>query len=168
VSRSNREIPHYYLETPIDMRPHSSGYANPTYSAPVTDRLLRAVFLLKAVALPVREVPEVNGFWLRDGVPAARADHLGLAIALRTGGLVTPAIDNTDARSLNDLNAALKNLVQRARRRIIAQLGDLRRHAHVRALVIATLAGNHRATDGHRGGLFLAAIDRLLQKPDGL
>jgi TPP-dependent pyruvate/acetoin dehydrogenase alpha subunit len=30
------------------------------------------------------------------------------------------------------------------------------------------LSGDHRATDGHRGALFLAAVDRLLQQPEGL
>jgi pyruvate dehydrogenase E2 component (dihydrolipoamide acetyltransferase) len=31
-----------------------------------------------------------------------------------------------------------------------------------------TLAGDHRVSDGHRGALFLAALDRLLQKPEEL
>jgi len=37
---------------------------------------------------------------------------------------------------------------------------------HVRSVVTCSLAADHRASDGHRGGLFLAAIDRLLQEPD--
>jgi pyruvate dehydrogenase E2 component (dihydrolipoamide acetyltransferase) len=37
-----------------------------------------------------------------------------------------------------------------------------------RPVVTATLAADHRASDGHRGGLFLAAIDRLLQQPEAL
>jgi len=38
----------------------------------------------------------------------------------------------------------------------------------VRRCVIATLAADHRASDGHRGGQFLAALDRFLQTPDKL
>ncbi len=34
--------------------------------------------------------------------------------------------------------------------------------------VVATLAADHRVSDGHRGGLYLAAIDHLLQEPDKL
>ena len=34
--------------------------------------------------------------------------------------------------------------------------------------VVATLAADHRVSDGHSGGLFLAAIDHLLQEPDKL
>jgi pyruvate dehydrogenase E2 component (dihydrolipoamide acetyltransferase) len=37
-----------------------------------------------------------------------------------------------------------------------------------RPLVTASLAADHRASDGHRGGLFLDAIDRLLQEPEKL
>lgn len=40
--------------------------------------------------------------------------------------------------------------------------------AVVRPVVTASLAADHRASDGHRGGLFLDAIDRLLQEPDRL
>jgi pyruvate dehydrogenase E2 component (dihydrolipoamide acetyltransferase) len=37
-----------------------------------------------------------------------------------------------------------------------------------RPLVTATLSADHRVSDGHRGGLFLAAVERLLQAPDRL
>jgi pyruvate dehydrogenase E2 component (dihydrolipoamide acetyltransferase) len=38
----------------------------------------------------------------------------------------------------------------------------------VRPVVTATLAADHRVSDGHRGGLFLDAVDRLLQEPEKL
>jgi pyruvate dehydrogenase E2 component (dihydrolipoamide acetyltransferase) len=31
-----------------------------------------------------------------------------------------------------------------------------------------TLSADHRVSDGHRGGLFLSALDRLLQEPSEL
>lgn len=37
-----------------------------------------------------------------------------------------------------------------------------------RPLITASLAADHRASDGHRGGLFLDQIDRLLQEPEQL
>ena len=39
---------------------------------------------------------------------------------------------------------------------------------HVITTVQATLSADHRASDGHRGALFLAAINELLQNPDTL
>ena len=38
----------------------------------------------------------------------------------------------------------------------------------VRPVVVATLAADHRVTDGHRGSRFLAALDAALQKPEEL
>jgi pyruvate dehydrogenase E2 component (dihydrolipoamide acetyltransferase) len=37
-----------------------------------------------------------------------------------------------------------------------------------RSVVTATLSADHRVSDGHRGGLFLAAVERLLQAPERL
>jgi pyruvate dehydrogenase E2 component (dihydrolipoamide acetyltransferase) len=38
----------------------------------------------------------------------------------------------------------------------------------VRPVVTATLAADHRASDGHRGAVFLSAVGRLLQEPEKL
>jgi pyruvate dehydrogenase E2 component (dihydrolipoyllysine-residue acetyltransferase) len=209
MSRSNRDIPHYYLETAIDMQRCLTWLREANTRRSVTDRLLPAVLLLKASALAVHEVPEVNGFWVDEQFQPSEAINLGVAISLRTGGLITPAIHNTDTLSLDELSAALKDLVQRTRAGslrssdiadatlTVTNLGDqgvekvfgviyppqvalvgfgavkdrpwaVEGLLGVRPIVIATLAGDHRATDGHRGGLFLAAIDRLLQKPEEL
>ena len=37
-----------------------------------------------------------------------------------------------------------------------------------RPVVSLSLAADHRASDGHRGGFLLAQIDRLLQEPQAL
>jgi pyruvate dehydrogenase E2 component (dihydrolipoamide acetyltransferase) len=37
-----------------------------------------------------------------------------------------------------------------------------------RQVVAASLAGDHRANDGHLGGLLLSAIEHALQSPDSL
>jgi pyruvate dehydrogenase E2 component (dihydrolipoamide acetyltransferase) len=37
-----------------------------------------------------------------------------------------------------------------------------------RRVITATLAADHRVSDGHRGGLFLRALERLLQEPGRL
>jgi pyruvate dehydrogenase E2 component (dihydrolipoamide acetyltransferase) len=37
-----------------------------------------------------------------------------------------------------------------------------------RKVLTATLAADHRVSDGHRGGLFLAALARLLNEPERL
>ena len=38
----------------------------------------------------------------------------------------------------------------------------------VRPTIVASLAADHRVSDGHRGGRFLIAVNRLLQEPEKL
>ena len=64
MARSKREIPHYYLSH--DDRHDARRWPGcaPRTTAAVPDRLLPVVLLIKAVALALREVPELNGYWI--------------------------------------------------------------------------------------------------------
>jgi pyruvate dehydrogenase E2 component (dihydrolipoamide acetyltransferase) len=208
MARSKREIPHYYLATAVDLAAATAWLAEANEQRPVDGRILPAALLLRAVALAAHEVPVVNGFWV-DHFEPADAVHLGVAISLRGGGLVAPAIHDADRLPVDDLMAALRDLVQRARAGrlraseltdatiTVTNLGDLgvdevfgvihppqvaivglgrvREQPWaadgmlgVRPVVRATLAADHRASDGHDGARFLAAFDHLLQRPEEL
>jgi pyruvate dehydrogenase E2 component (dihydrolipoamide acetyltransferase) len=175
----------------------------------VTERLLHGVLLLKATALAVREVPELNAVWQDDRVVTSDAVHVGVAIALRGGGVVAPALRDADRRSLDDLMRGFRDLVQRARSgglrsselsdptitvtslgeqgvesvfgiiyppqvalvgfgRIVERPWSVDGTIVSRPVITATLSADHRVSDGHRGGLLLAAVDRLLQQPERL
>ena len=209
MARSKREIPHYYLATTIDMHRAMTWLAEENLKRPVPDRLLYGVLLIKAVALALRDVPELNSVWR--GSEPVRSDtvHVGVAISLRGGGLVAPALHDTAGQSLGDLMQRFRDLVQRARSGglrsselsdptiTVTSLGEqgvesvfgvifppqvaivgfgklverpwvVDGQVVVRPLVTATLSADHRVSDGHRGGLFLAAVDRLLQEPGRL
>ena len=115
MSRSKREIPHYYLAETVPMRAALDWLRAANEQRPVTERLLPAVLLLKAVALALREVPELNG-WLEGGIfkPSAAA-HIGVAISLRQGGLIAPALHDVGDKPLSQLMQELAQLVQRGR-----------------------------------------------------
>lgn len=209
MARSKREIPHYYLSLPIDMGLASEWLAAENARRDVERRLLPAALLLKAVALALRAVPELNGFWV-DGAPKLSPSiHVGWAIALRGGGLMAPAIHDVDRLTLDQAMAALRDLTTRARTaRIrgsemmdptvtVTSLGErgadsvfgviyppqlaivgfgaprmtalpIGEAIRPRPVVQATLAADHRASDGAVGGRLLAAIDRHLQRPESL
>jgi pyruvate dehydrogenase E2 component (dihydrolipoamide acetyltransferase) len=57
----------------------------------------------------------MNGFWLEDQFSASPAVHLGIAISLRGGGLLAPAIHDADTLVVADLMGRLRDLVSRAR-----------------------------------------------------
>jgi pyruvate dehydrogenase E2 component (dihydrolipoamide acetyltransferase) len=115
MSRSKREIPHYYLGSTIDFAAAQSWLEAYNADRLPAERLLPAVLLLKAAALALRTVPQLNGFWEHDAFRPAASVHAGWAIALRGGGLVAPAIHDADRKSLPELMTALRDLVQRAR-----------------------------------------------------
>jgi len=209
MARSKREIPHYYLSTTIDMSAALTWLRAENEKRSVTERLLPAALLIKAVALALRDVPELNGYW-RDGAfrPGAGI-HIGCAISLRGGGLVAPALHDADRLDLTTLMHQLQDVAARARAGslrsseladstiTVTNLGEqgiestfgiiyppqvalvgfgriterpwvVAGKVEARPLVTVTLSGDHRATDGHRGGLFLSALERLLNAPEKL
>jgi pyruvate dehydrogenase E2 component (dihydrolipoamide acetyltransferase) len=115
MSRSKREIPHYYLAHPISLRRSLAALAARNAGLPVRDRVLPAALLLRAVARALWEVPELNGRWLDGGFAASEAIHLGVAIALRTGGLVVPALRDVGDKPAEVVMRELEDLVTRAR-----------------------------------------------------
>ncbi|MGW3938785.1 dihydrolipoamide acetyltransferase family protein [Streptomyces phaeochromogenes] len=115
MTRANRDIPHYYLSTTIDMAAGLDWLHEHNRRVPVAERLLPAALLLKAAALAARQVPELNGFWTDDHFTAGEGVHLGVAVSLRGGGLVAPALHDADTLELPRLMAALKDVVIRTR-----------------------------------------------------
>lgn len=115
MSRSKREIPHYYLATTIDLQRASAWLRETNATRSVMDRLLMGALLCKAVALAVRRAPELNGFFLDGRAVPGQGVHLGLAVSLRAGGLLAPAIRDADALDLSELGRRMQDLVRRAR-----------------------------------------------------
>ena len=115
MTRSKREIPHYYLTSTVDFGTASAWLEAYNRERAPEQRLLPAVLLLKATAKALAEVRQLNGFFENGSWRAATGIHIGWAIALRGGGLVAPAIHDTDRKTLPELMLALRDLVQRAR-----------------------------------------------------
>ena len=115
MARSKREIPHYYLAHQFAMTAAEQWLAQTNAARPPDNRLLMNVLTIKAVARAVRKFPAFNGFYRADRFEPAAHVHVGMAIALRGGGLVAPAIHDTAELSLDDLMIRVRDLVQRVR-----------------------------------------------------
>lgn len=209
MARSKREIPHYYLEHQVDLTHCAHWLAKKNATLPPDNRLLIGALALKAVASAARRFPAFNGFYRDNKFEPAQAVHVGVAIAIRGGGLAAPALHDADQLSLDELMSRLRDLVQRTRAgRIrsseisdptitVSSLGERGVEALYgiiyppqvaivgfgkvvarpwivdgaigpRSVATITLSGDHRATDGHAGALFLAEIGKLLQEPEKL
>jgi pyruvate dehydrogenase E2 component (dihydrolipoamide acetyltransferase) len=115
MARSKREIPHYYLEHQVDVTACEQWLMQKNAARPPDNRLLIGALAVKAAALAARRFPAFNGFY-RDGkFEPASAVHAGVAIAIRGGGLAAPALHEADRISVDELMAAMRDLVQRTR-----------------------------------------------------
>jgi len=206
MSRSKREIPHFYLSHTISLKRALAWLAEVNHDRTIQTRILPGAVLLRAVAVALWEYPELNGFYVDDAFQPSEEVHLASAISLRTGGLIAPAILDADTRTIDELTQDLQDLVVRARSGhlksseltsatfTVTSLGDRGCEAVFPVInppqvaivgfgsiserpwvegstvvphptVVAVLAADHRVSDGHRGGLFLSTLDRLLQDP---
>ena len=114
MSKSNKEIPHFYLETRIDMSIASDWLKKTNKELPLKKRMLSVVLLIKAMAKAIQEVPEVNAYW-ENGLQLKDKINIGFAVSLRQGGVVIPSILNADQKSLDELMVLLNDLIPRAR-----------------------------------------------------
>jgi len=115
MARSKREIPHYYLEHQVDVTSSEQWLTRTNASRPPGERLLMAALAAKSVALAVRRFTLFNGFYHDGKYEPAPAVHLGIAIAIRGGGLAAPALHDVDRMPLDKLMGRMRDLVQRTR-----------------------------------------------------
>ena len=175
----------------------------------ITERILMAALQLKAVALALKQFPEMNGFYVDGAFRPAAGIHVGVAISLRQGGLIAPAIHDVADKQLDQIMRELMDLVKRTRAGslrgseisnqtiTVTNLGEQGVEAvhgviyppqvalvgfgriaerpwaesgglFAMPIMTASLAADHRVSDGHRGGLFLGAIRDWLQRPEEL
>ena len=200
MSRSKREIPHYYLSETVSLERAAAWLEAENARRPLPERMLMAVLCLKAVALACKAYPDMNGHYVDNAFRPANSVHAGVAISLRQGGLIAPAIHEVEKLPLPELTKKLADLVKRARAGslkssemsdptiTVTNLGEggvqtvfgiiyppqvaLVGFGSVSRApaptVVASLAADHRVSDGHRGALFLAEIAKLLQQPETL
>jgi len=208
MSKSNREIPHYYLEKKIDLSKALFWMHDINKQQPIEKRLLPAALLIKAVACSLREVPELNAIW--DTELRLKTDiNIGFVVSLRNGGIIVPAIHAADKKTVAEIMESLNDIIPRARalRLRSSELSDstitvtnigeggadlvygiiyppqvaiigfgsiseqvfaVKGLIGVHPMIQASLAGDHRATDGLTGSRFLLALNNHLQNPEAL
>lgn len=206
MSRSKREIPHYYLTHEIDLQATQDWLTATNADRTPDRRLLLGALLVRATVRALAKVPELNGRYEAAAFAPSPAIHCGLAIAMRGGGLIAPAILDAGGKTADAIMEAMRDLVTRTRTGrlrnseltqgtiTVSSLGESGVDALTgviyppqvalvgfgtprlkpavrdgvivaRLSVTATLAADHRVSDGRRGAQFLAEIDRLLQEP---
>jgi pyruvate dehydrogenase E2 component (dihydrolipoamide acetyltransferase) len=136
MARSKREIPHYYLDHTVDLEPALTWLEAQNEGRGIDERLLPITVLVRALARALTKHPEFSGFWRDGGFVPGEGVHVGLAVSLRGGGLVNPALCDADHSDLDALNRAILELANRTRK------GELRASDFERATITATNLGD--------------------------
>lgn len=113
LTASKREAPHFYLDAECNMDAAVKlrhDINNGSYGV----KLSLNDFVVRAVALALRDVPELNVSWMGHSIRAFHDIHVAVAVSI-PGGLVTPVVRNTDMLRLRDVSASIKTLATAAR-----------------------------------------------------
>ncbi len=114
LSEAKRDIPHFYVSREVDAGEllilHSSlKHVEPPLHASMT------ALLVRACALTIRRVPQVNASWQGTSIRNPASIGIGLAVATDDDSLVVPVIRDADKRSFREVANATADLVERAR-----------------------------------------------------
>ncbi|WP_321284550.1 dihydrolipoamide acetyltransferase family protein [uncultured Vibrio sp.] len=116
MSRSKKEIPHYYLALDIDLNKVQTWLAEQNQQREPEQRLLLPAVILNAIARQLVKFPDLNGFYQDGRFTPSTEVNIGNTISLREGGLVIPGILNADQLSVDQTMDALRDLAERSRR----------------------------------------------------
>ena len=119
LTESKATVPHFYLDADCSVDALLALRAEVNAQSGV--KLSVNDFVVKAVALALRDVPAANASWGDDAVTLFDSVDVGVAVAL-DDGLVTPVVRGVDGLSMSRLSTGLRDLVDRARE------GKLKQH----------------------------------------
>ncbi len=114
LTESKSTIPHFYLSLDcqidelLSLRKKLNERAEGEMKLSVND------FVIKAVALALRKVPQVNSSWTDDAV--LLYENVDISVAVATpNGLITPIIRNADQKSVAQISGEMRDLAARAK-----------------------------------------------------
>jgi len=114
LSESKQTVPHYYLTTEMNVdkllqtRQMLNERSQDKYKISVND------FVVKAAALAMHSVPEVNASWNDKAIRRYKQVHINVAVT-SDKGLFTPLVANADQKGLKDISNEIKALAAKAK-----------------------------------------------------
>jgi pyruvate dehydrogenase E2 component (dihydrolipoyllysine-residue acetyltransferase) len=116
LSQSLGPVPHFYLTIDVDMKKakelrESANKLNADLKLTYND------IIVKACAVALTQHPDVNASFTGNAIRYHNRIHLGIAVAIEGGGLITPVVRDCNFKTLQQISAESKDLVARARTR---------------------------------------------------
>lgn len=116
MSRSKREIPHYYLKTRVSIDALMEWIDYKNKRLPSDARLMVPSVLLKGIIQAIKKFPMMNGYYANGTFEVKDSINLGIAVSLKNGGVLVPAIMGTEEMTLEKLNTSFQELLIRTRK----------------------------------------------------
>ncbi len=136
MSRSKKEIPHFYLKTRISLDLLLAWIDEKNKNLAAEHRLLVPAVLMKGIVLAIIKYPMMNGYIINGAFEVKDHINLGIAIAVKNGGVIVPAIMNAESLSLERLNDSFQDLLFRTRK------GELKNRELTEGTITVTNVGD--------------------------
>jgi pyruvate dehydrogenase E2 component (dihydrolipoamide acetyltransferase) len=113
-------VPHFYLTVDVNidrllvLREQANAAAPKDVEGGLAYKVSINDFIVRGLALALRQVPEANAIWAGDRILKFRHSDIGVAVAV-DGGLITPVIRLAERKTLSEISNEVKELADRAR-----------------------------------------------------
>jgi pyruvate dehydrogenase E2 component (dihydrolipoamide acetyltransferase) len=110
MAESTRTVPHFFLTVTVDATELVA------LRKQIVDQGIKISFndlVVKAAAVAIRKMPEVNVSFAEDSLIKHQRVHIGIAVATDRG-LIVPVIRDADAKALSQIASEARDLAQRA------------------------------------------------------
>lgn len=114
MSRSKKEIPHYYLKKRMHLDSLMGWLDEKNKMLDPSERLLMPALLMRAVVLSLKKFPEMNGYYKEDRFVSEEHINLGIVFSVK-GGVMVPAILEAQNLSMKEFNSAVQNIAVRTK-----------------------------------------------------
>ncbi len=121
LTEAKSTIPHFYLSVDVALDALLKLRADINAAAPVVDgnpayKLSVNDFVIKALALALKAVPDANVTWTDGGLLKHKVADVGVAVSI-PGGLITPVVRDADIKTLSAISNEMEDFAARARAR---------------------------------------------------
>lgn len=113
LSESKFGAPHFYLKLSVDMTGIMEARARLNKELP--EKVGLNAFIMKFAAEALKRHPSVNASWNGDTITEFGSVDIGLAVEMKSGGLITPVVRNCGSKGIVQIDNELKDLIARAR-----------------------------------------------------
>jgi len=118
LQESKQFVPHFYLtvDCEIDrlLALREDANAGSAKEGPNAYKLSVNDFMIKALAIALKQVPKANASWGDEGIKQYKTSDISVAVAI-PNGLITPIIRSAESKSLTQISAEMKDLAAKAK-----------------------------------------------------